>query len=135
MADSKPLPGYTRPELVDEAGIAPEFDEAMERSAALYEALSDDFGNQASYAVSLAYRVRFNMNLNARSAMHMLELRSTPQGHPAYRVVAQEMHNRIADVAGHKAIAEMMKFVNHATETDLERLEAERRAEAKRSVS
>ena len=130
-----PSHGYTRPELVDEAGIAPEFDEAMERSAALYEALSDDFGNQASYAVSLAYRVRFNMNLNARSAMHMLELRSTPQGHPAYRVVAQEMHNRIADVAGHKAIAEMMKFVNHATETDLERLEAERRAEAKRSVS
>ena len=90
------------------------------------------FGPQASYAVSLAYNVRFNLNLNARAAMHMLELRSTPQGHPAYRSVVQDMHRLIADKAGHHAIAEMMTFVNHSTETELERLEAERRAEAKR---
>ncbi len=124
--------GYTRPELIDEAGLTDEFDAAMERSNDLYELLEPPFGAQASYAVSLAYRVRFNVNMNARSAMHMLELRSTPQGHPAYRTVAQQMHRQIADVAGHHALAEMMSYVNHATETDLERLEAERRAEARR---
>lgn len=127
-----PHHGFARPGLVDDAGLTSEFNEAMERSAALYDVLEPPFGPQASYAVSLAYNVRFNFNLNARAAMHMLELRSTPQGHPAYRSVAQDMHRHIAETAGHHAIAEMMTFVNHSTETDLERLEAERRAEAKR---
>jgi thymidylate synthase ThyX len=125
--------GYTRPELIDEAGVTAKFDAAMERSAELYETLEPAFGPQASYAVSLAYRVRFNFNLNARAAMHMLELRTTPQGHPAYRQVAQQMHEQIASVAGHHALAEMMSHVNHSTETDLERLDAERRAEERRA--
>ena len=128
-----PHHGYTRSPLVEEAGIRGQFDEAMERSAELYEALRDDFPVQAPYAVALAYRVRFSFNVNARSAMHTLELRSTPQGHPAYRQVAQQMHRLIAEKAGHKAIAAMMSFVDHSTEADLERLEAERRAEAKRA--
>ncbi len=131
-----PLHGYTRPPLVDECGEAAVFDEAMQRSGELYEALYErGFVAQASYSVALAYRVRFNMNLNARSAMHTLELRSTPQGHPAYRRVAQVMHKQIAETAGHRAIAAMMSFVNHSSEADLERLEAERRAEAKRTGS
>ena len=78
------------------------------------------------------YRVRFNLNINARSSMHTLELRSVPQGHPAYRLVVQEMHKLIAEKAGHKAIASAMSFVNHSSEADLERLEAERRADEKR---
>ena len=75
------------------------------------------------------------MHLNAREAMHMLELRTTPQGHPAYRQVCQEMHTLIAEKAGHFAIAEMMKFVDLTDETDLERLASERRAEEKRQTS
>jgi hypothetical protein len=126
-----PHHGYTRPELIDEIGLTASFDAAMDRSAALFGEL-DRFGPAASYAVSLAYRVRFMFDLNARSAMHMLELRSTPQGHPAYRSVAQEMHTAIGETAGHHAIAAMMNFVNHNSEADLERLEAERRAEQKR---
>jgi thymidylate synthase ThyX len=130
-----PYHGYTRPEAVDAAGVAHRFDEAMDRSAGLYDELAVDVPAQASYAVSLAYRVRFQMTLNARSAMHLVELRSTPQGHPAYRSVAQEMHRLIAVEAGHHAVAEMMRFVNHASEADLERLEAERRAEIRRRTS
>ncbi len=131
-----PHHGYTRSPLIDDAGVADAFDEAMERSADLYEALrSAGFEPQASYAVSLAYRVRFNLNLNARSAMHTIELRSTPQGHPAYRAVVQRMHKLIENVAGHAAIAAMMTFVNHSSEAELERLEAERRAEARRTGS
>ncbi len=39
-----PRHGYTRPEAVDLAGAQPtRFDEAMERSAALYDALADRF--------------------------------------------------------------------------------------------
>ncbi len=131
-----PRHGYTRPPLVDEVGATDPFDDAMERSAGLYEALHErGFEAQASYAVSLAYRLRFNLNVNARSAMHTIELRSIPQGHPAYRSVAQKMHKLIAEEAGHHAIAAMMSFVNHSSEAELERLEAERRAEAKRTGS
>ena len=127
-----PRHGFTRPEAVDAAGVATPFDEAMARSAALHDVLHERFPAEASYAVCLAYKVRFVMDLNARAAMHMLELRSSPQGHPAYRSVAQEMHTLIAEEAGHHAVAEMMRYVDHRAEPSLERLDAERRAEAKR---
>ena len=127
-----PLHGYTRPAAVDDAGVAATFDEAMERSASLYEALEERFPAESSYAVSLAYRVRFSMDMNAREAMHLIELRTTPQGHPAYRIVGQEMHRLIAEQAGHHAIASMMRFVDHSAEPELERLQAERRAESRR---
>tara|TARA_Y100001960_G_scaffold323007_1_gene400603 strand:- start:876 stop:1730 length:855 start_codon:yes stop_codon:yes gene_type:complete len=130
-----PTHGYTRPELVDAAGMTRAFDEVMERSASLYDALLEDFPDQASYAVSLAYKIRFNVNINARSAMHLIELRTTPQGHPSYREVGQEMYRLIKEEAGHHLVAEMMKFVDLTDETDLERLASERRAEQKRGSS
>ena len=123
-----PRHGYVMPEAVELAGRSTPFEEVMDRSAALYEALLDDFPAQAGYAVGLAYRVRYIMQMNARSAMHVLELRSQVQGHPAYRHVAQEMHRLIGDVAGHRAVAEMMNFVDHSAEENLERLEAEKKA-------
>ncbi|MGI8755092.1 MAG: FAD-dependent thymidylate synthase [Acidimicrobiales bacterium] len=127
-----PRHGYTRPDAVDLSGTAPVFDRAMERSAELHDLLAPRFPAQAPYAVCLAYKVRFSMQMNAREAMHLLELRSGPQGHPAYRAVAQEMHRLIATEAGHPAVAEMMRYVDHAPEPSLERLDAERRAEARR---
>ena len=44
------------------------------------------------------------------------------------------MHRLIAEEAGHHAVAEMMRFVDHARAYDLERLDAERRAEARRNA-
>jgi thymidylate synthase ThyX len=129
-----PRHGCTRPEAVELAGAAARFDEAMERSAALHDALAERFPAQAAYAVSLAYKVRFYLHLNAREAMHLLELRTTPQGHAAYRVVGQEMHRLIAEQAGHRAVAEAMRYVDHTPEPSLERLEAERRAEQRRQT-
>ena len=82
-------------------------------SAALHDALAESFPEQAAYAVALAYRIRFAMQMNAREAMHLLELRTSPQGHPAYRRVGQEMHRLIAEQAGHRAIAEAMRYVDH----------------------
>ena len=48
----------------------------------------------------MAYRVRFYMEMNAREAMHLIELRTAPQGHPAYRRVCQQMHRLIARAGG-----------------------------------
>jgi thymidylate synthase ThyX len=123
---------YTRPEAVDAAEASDAFDGAMTRSASLYDALVGEFPEQAPYAVSLAYKLRFAMQMNAREAMHLIELRTTPQGHPAYREVAQEMHRLISEEAGHPAVAELMRFADHSPEPALERLDAERRAEARR---
>jgi hypothetical protein len=128
-----PQHGYEVPEAVAEAGLASHFEDAMARSAELYDALAPHFPEHAPYAVSLAYRVRFVMQMNAREAFHLLELRTSPQGHPAYRRVAQEMHRLIADEAGHHAIAEAMTFVDHRT-YDLERLHSERAAEQRRTA-
>ena len=123
--------GYARPELVDEAGGTAIFDDAMERSQALYELLRPEFPEQAAYGVAMAHRVRYMMHFNAREAMHMLELRSAPQGHPAYRRVALEMHRLIATQAGHHAVAGAMSHMT--TEAPLlERLESERRSEQRR---
>ncbi len=130
-----PRHGYVRPEAIDDAGLTATFDRAMRRSADLYDTLRPDHPAQAAYAVSLAYRLRFVLQLNARAAMHLVELRSTPQGHPSYRFVAQQMHRQIADRAGHRAIAELMTFVDHSDEAELERLDAERRAEQRRQPS
>jgi hypothetical protein len=64
--------------------------------------------------------------------MHVIELRTTPQGHPAYRRVCQAMHRAIAEVAGHRALAAAMTFADHST-VELERLESERAAERRRA--
>jgi thymidylate synthase ThyX len=128
-----PRHGYLRPSLVDEAGGARLFDDAMTRSAELYDALAGAFPEQAAYAVAMAYRVRYVMQFNAREAMHLLELRSAPQGHPSYRRIALEMHRLVAEVAGHRAIAGAMTHLTQAAPA-LERLESERRAETRRAA-
>ncbi len=125
--------GYeTPPELV-EAGVADRWHAALERSARLYERLLPDHPLQAQYAVCFAYRVRYVMQLNARAAMQMIELRSTPQGHPQYRRVVQEMHHHIRDTAGHRLVAEAMSHVDHGA-AELERLESEKAAERRREA-
>jgi thymidylate synthase ThyX len=124
--------GYDMPLIVEEAGLGGEYHDAINRAEALYRTLSVEFPEQASYAVALAHRIRYVMQCNAREAMHLIELRSGAQGHPAYRRVAQQMHRAIAEDAGHRALADAMSFVDQGA-TDLERLESERKAERRRA--
>jgi thymidylate synthase ThyX len=126
--------GHDIPEELHDAGVADAYARAMDASAQLYEALRPDHPAQAQYAVCFGYRVRYTMQLNARAAMQMLELRSTPQGHPAYRRVVQWMHDLIRDQAGHTAIADAMTHVDHGA-AELERLESERAAEVRRQAA
>ena len=127
--------GHTRPEAIVEAGGEADWQQVMDRSRALYEAcVEQGFAAAAQYAVAMAYRVRFVMDMNAREAMHVIELRTAPAGHPAYRRVCQQMHRLISDVARHHALAASMQFVDHST-VELERLQEERRIEAKRAAA
>jgi thymidylate synthase ThyX len=125
--------GYSVPQTIETTGRAATWREAMERMAALHVAVNATGGpDVAQYAVPLAYRIRFVMQLNVREAFHLLELRTSRQGHADYRRVCQEMHRLIRDQAGHTVIAEAMKFVD-TNDYDLERLDAERRSAQKRA--
>ena len=124
--------GYDVPEIIREAGLAERYEDSLQRSAALYFDLKEEFPEQAQYAVALAFRIRYVMQMNAREAMHLIELRSGPQGHPSYRRVAHEMARQIDEVAGHHEIAKSMNYVDFS-DIDLERLEAERNAERNRA--
>src|SRR5436190_10847581 len=128
-----PQHGSVMPEALVEARVGERWLPSLDASAALHDAVeAAGMPEVASYAVSMAYRVRFYMEMNAREAMHLIELRSAPQGHASYRRIAQTMHRLIADRAGHRALAAAMTFADHSL-VDLERLEAERAAERRRA--
>ena len=119
------------PEEVREAGVGDEFERALEVSRGEYERLTEaGLGEQAPYALSLAYRIRYTLDLNAREAMHLIELRSGREGHPTYRAVAQAMHERIAAV--HPGVAAAMSHVDTSVEPRLERIMSEIRTHRKR---
>jgi len=120
--------GYEVPAEAEEAGAGEAWRDAVDRAEAAYAAIAVDHPAQAAYLVTMAHRIRYVMRMNAREAMHLVELRSSPQGHPSYRKVAQDMHACIRDVAGHRLVAAAMEFVN-ADDVHLGRLDAERRVD------
>jgi thymidylate synthase ThyX len=125
--------GYTTPAAVPALGAAAEtaWHDVMRAGAELYgEVVAAGLREVAPYVLPMAYRVRFYMEMNAREAMHLIELRSTPQGHPAYRRIAQRMHGLIAE--RHPAIGAAMRFVDHSS-AEQGRLAAEQASERKRN--
>ena len=118
--------GADVPEQVELAGCADRYRRALELSRLEYERLAErGLGPAAAYALCLGYRIRFILDLNAREAMQLIELRSGREGHPSYRAVAHEMHAQIAEV--HPGIARAMSHVDRETEPRLERILAELR--------
>jgi hypothetical protein len=119
--------GADVPEQVEEAGCGEDYRRALEISSREYERLVDaGLATAAPYALCLGYRIRFVMDLNAREAMQLIELRSGREGHPSYRAVAHEMHAQISAV--HPAVGAMMTHVDRETEPRLERILAEMRS-------
>jgi thymidylate synthase ThyX len=122
------------PDELHEAGVGGAFERGLELSRAEYERLTAaGLAEAAPYALSLAYRVRFTLDLNAREAMHLIELRSGREGHPTYRAVAQAMHERIAVV--HPGVAAAMSHVDTSAEPRLERILSEIRTHRKKLAS
>jgi thymidylate synthase ThyX len=127
--------GYVIPDSIEEIDAVETWRSAMTEASGLHRALDTALGSDvAQYAVPFAFRIRFFMQMNAREAFHLLELRTGEGGHPDYRRVCQQMHRLIEQQAGHTAIAAAMKFVDH-NDYGLGRLEPERRAAAKRAAA
>ncbi len=121
------------PEQVELASCGDEYRRALEISAIEFQRLADaGLERAAPYALCLGYRIRYILDLNAREAMHLIELRSGREGHPAYRAIAHEMYAQIAAI--HPAVAGTITHVDHDTEPRLERILAEMRAQARTPV-
>jgi thymidylate synthase ThyX len=119
--------GADVPEQVELAGCGGEYRRALELSAAEFERLRNQgLVTAAPYALCLGYRIRFILDLNAREAMQLIELRSGREGHPSYRAVAHEMHAQIASV--HPSVAGAMVHVDREAEPRLERILSEMRS-------
>jgi thymidylate synthase ThyX len=126
------LLGFEPSPDVAAAGLADEFARVQQASAELWRDVLAVVPDEAPYAVTMAHRIRFTMRMNAREAMHLIELRSQPQGHAAYRRVAQDMLQCIRDDAGHAGIADLMSFTDMSGQGD--RLAQEQRTEARRAA-
>ncbi|MBW4640666.1 MAG: FAD-dependent thymidylate synthase [Gloeocapsa sp. UFS-A4-WI-NPMV-4B04] len=120
--------GYVVPQELEEARLVEPYKKALESAAETNDLISKDLPDAAQYVVPFAYKVRWRMKLNLREVYHFVELRSSRQGHPSYRAIAQEMYQQVRAV--HPSLVANMHFVdlnNYA----LERLTAEQRIDIK----
>jgi thymidylate synthase ThyX/thymidylate kinase len=120
-----PRYGYEVPQLVEDANLSDQFEQCFDLSLQLYSQLqAAGYALEAQYATLLGHRMRWKITYNAREAMHFHELRTSPQGHPGYRKLVQQMHEKLGEV--HPMMADAMKFVNQGEDEALTRLAAER---------
>lgn len=120
-----PRYGYEIPQLVDDADLEESFEKCFELSLKLYSQLQKTgHGLTAQYATLLGHKMRWKVTMNAREAFHFHELRTSPQGHPGYRKLVLQMHQKLAEA--HPLMAAAMKFVNRDEDPELTRLAAER---------
>jgi thymidylate synthase ThyX len=118
------------PEQVELAGCGEQYRRALAVSHRAYDRLVErGLERAAPYALCLGYRIRYILDLNAREAMQLIELRSGREGHPSYRAVAHEMHAQIGSV--HPAVGRAMTHVDTETEPRLERILSEIRTQAR----
>jgi hypothetical protein len=125
--------GYDLPPGLIELGMGDDFTKAVEQASDAHRLLERGLGpDLAQYAVPMAYHVRWYFRANLREVYHLCELRTTPQGHPDYRWVAQEMFRRVSEV--HPRLARYARFVDLGPGDELERRRSEQKIDEKLSA-
>jgi thymidylate synthase ThyX len=122
--------GFDMPQEMNDLGIQKEFKECMNSAKQVFNKIEKKFPEEAQYVVNFAYNYPYMMKMNMREAVHMIELRTVPQGHQDYRMVAQKMYQSINKK--HPILSNIIKFVD-MNKYELERFESEKRTEAKRN--
>ena len=122
--------GFDTPQEVKDLGIQKEFKNCMKNTDIVFNKIRKKFPEEAQYVVNFAYNYPYMMKMNLREAVHMIELRTVPQGHQDYRIVAQNMYQAINKK--HPNLSKIIKFVD-MNKYELERFESEKRTEAKRN--
>ena len=122
--------GFDIPQEIKDLGIEKEFKNCMKNSDVIFNKIRKKFPEEAQYVVNFAYNYPYMMKMNLREAVHMIELRTVPQGHKDYRIVAQKMYQAINKK--HPRLSKIMKYVD-MNKYELERFESEKRTEEKRN--
>ena len=122
--------GFDIPEEILGLGIEKDYKDCMYFSNDVYNIISKKMLDEAQYVVNFAYRYPYFMKMNLREACHLIELRTTPQGHPDYRRVCQKLYSLIKKV--NPVISEGIKFVD-MNDYDLERFTSEKKSALKKS--
>jgi len=111
-----PYLGFADNDDIRLAGFQAKIDAVRQKAERLYEKIKQECGRiAAQYAVLFGHRIRFTMGMNLREAEHMTELRTTPQGHPSYRQICQEMARQILEIC--PWAEEVLKFVDYGQYT------------------
>lgn len=104
--------GFHIPLEIQELGVEEKLVACDQNVRQLYDALvTAGLTHEAQYAVLHGHKTRWVISANDRALMHLLELRSTPQGHPEYRKISQVMHQKIKARSPWRAA--MMQFVDY----------------------
>ena len=73
----------------------------------------------------MGYRMRYSFIANVRELFHLLELRTSPQGHPGYRYICNEIYSQLKNIWPNVAAA--MIYVNKTDDLgELTRMASER---------
>ena len=102
--------GYFVPEEILGTEMESIYRNALDQAKLFFDQLQKVCPLQAQYAVPMAYNIRWYMKINLRALQWMAELRSTPQGHPEYRRVAQEMTRLV--IENFEELAGLLSFVD-----------------------
>jgi thymidylate synthase ThyX len=121
--------GYDIPQELVEAGLDKDFADCMYLTKQAYDAIAKTMPEEAQYVVNFAYRYPYFVKMNLREACHMIELRTSPQGHPDYRIACQRIYSEIRRV--HPVLAEGVKYADMSI-YQLERFDTEKKTEKKR---
>lgn len=109
--DLSPHLGHDIPEDIQSAGVEEQYQHALSVRKSLYDELANaGYEREAQYATLMGDKMRWKVEINARAAFHLIELRTQPAGHASYRRIANAMYDAIKSV--HRGIAEQMIFVN-----------------------
>jgi len=90
--------GYAIPRAIEEAGLRPAFEDAVERATEAFRRISGAFPEEACYLVTNAHNRRFLLTCNLRELYHLVSLRSRSNGHFAYRRIALRMYELVREV-------------------------------------
>jgi thymidylate synthase ThyX len=121
--------GYDIPKEIIDSGIEKDFKDCMYLSNNTYQNIAKTMPVEAQYVVNFAYKYPYFIKINLRELYHVIELRTTAQGHPDYRYICQQIFKKINDI--HPLLMKGMKFVD-LNQYELGRFDTEKRKEMKR---
>ena len=121
--------GYDIPKEITDSGMEKDFKDCMYLSSNTYQNIAKTMPVEAQYAVNFAYKYPYFIKINLRELYHVIELRTTAQGHPDYRYICQQIFKKINEV--HPLLMKGMKFVD-MNQYELGRFDTEKRKELKR---